>query len=147
MAYDYHGAFENFVGHYAPLYGSHLDDTDERKTLNVAAGLQYWLDEGADPSKINLGLGTYGRGFSLANTSNTDLYAQTWGGSEAGPYTREMGVIGYNEVCELHSEWDYFWDDEQQVPHIVNGNQWIGFDDAKSLQAKVCLIFFVGLLI
>ncbi|NP_001034515.1 chitinase 3 precursor [Tribolium castaneum] len=137
MAYDFHGAFEPFVGHYAPLYASHLDQTDEQKTLNVAAGIQYWLDEGAPPSKINLGLGSYGRGFALADPTNTSLYAATYGGSEAGPYTRAMGVIGYNEVCELYSDWDYFWDDEQQVPHIVKGNQWLGFDDPKSIQLKV----------
>ena len=98
MVYDFHGAFEPFVGHYAPLYASSLDQTDEQKTLNVAAGIEYWLDQGAPASKINIGLGTYGRGFSLADAANTSLYAGTYGGSEAGPYTREMGVIGYNEV-------------------------------------------------
>jgi GH18 family chitinase len=35
MVYDFHGAFESFVGHYAPLYASSLDVTDEQKTLNV----------------------------------------------------------------------------------------------------------------
>jgi GH18 family chitinase len=35
MVYDFHGAFESFVGHYAPLYASSLDATDEQKTLNV----------------------------------------------------------------------------------------------------------------
>jgi chitinase len=137
MVYDFHGAFESFVGHYAPLYASSLDVTDEQKTLNVAAGIQYWLDEGADPQKINIGLGTYGRGFSLADPNNSSLYAGTYGGSEAGPYTREMGVIGYNEICELDSDWEYTWDDEQQVPHIQNGNQWLGFDDQKSIQLKI----------
>lgn len=37
MAYDYHGAFEDFVGHYAPLYPSSLDVTDLQKTLNVVS--------------------------------------------------------------------------------------------------------------
>jgi chitinase len=137
MVYDFHGAFESFVGHYAPLYASSLDATDEQKTLNVAAGIEYWLDQGADPKKINIGLGTYGRGFALADPNNSSLYAATYGGSEAGPYTRAMGVIGYNEVCELYSSWEYTWDDEQQVPHIQNGNQWLGYDDEKSIQLKV----------
>lgn len=53
------------------------------------------------------------------------------------PYTRAMGVIGYNEICELHKDWPYVWDDEQQVPHIVQGNQWFGFDDPKSIGLKV----------
>jgi chitinase len=37
----------------------------------------------------------------------------------------------------LDSDWDYTWDDEQQVPHIQNGNQWLGFDDQKSIQLKI----------
>lgn len=63
-----------------------------------ASGIQYWLDQGAPAEKINMGLGTYGRGFALADSANTSLYAGTYGGSEAGPYTRTMGTIGYNEV-------------------------------------------------
>ncbi|RZC41996.1 Glyco hydro 18 domain containing protein [Asbolus verrucosus] len=137
MTYDFHGAFEKWVGHYAPLYASHLDETDEQKTLNVAAGLQYWLDSGADASKINLGLGTYGRTFTLANASNPDLYAPTYGGGDAGPYTRQMGVIGYNEVCAYESDWERVWDDEQKVPHKVKGTQWFGYDDEESLRYKV----------
>lgn len=72
------------------------------------------------------------------------MYAGTYGGCDAEPYTREMGVVGYNEVCEFHSDWDYFWDDEQQVPHIVRGNQWIGLDDPQSIQKKVHFVVIAG---
>lgn len=137
MAYDFHGSFENFVGHHAPLYGSHLDQTEEQKTLNVDAGIQYWIDQGADPSKINLGLATYGRSFTLADPNNSSLYAGSYGGGDSGPYTRQMGILGYNEICEFDSDWLYVWDDEQQVPHIVNGDQWVGYEDEKSLAIKV----------
>lgn len=29
------------------------------------------------------------------------------------------------------------WDDEQMVPYAYNGNQWVGFDDQRSLKMKV----------
>lgn len=54
--------------------------------------------KGADPSKINMGLATYGRCFTLEDTSNPNLYAPTKGPGKAGPYTRAPGFLGYNEV-------------------------------------------------
>jgi chitinase len=98
MTYDYHGDWETFVGHNAPLYPSHLDETEDQKLLNVAAGIQHWIDLGADPKKINMGIGTYGRTFTLADPSNTELYAPVYGTGEQGPYTEEAGMLGYNEA-------------------------------------------------
>jgi chitinase len=53
---------------------------------------------GADPKKINMGIGTYGRTFTLADPSNTELYAPVYGTGEQGPYTEEAGMLGYNEA-------------------------------------------------
>lgn len=144
MAYDYHGAFEPFIGHYAPLNASHLDVTEEQKGLNVYRGFSYWIERGVPAEKLNLGIGTYGRGFTVADTKNTSLYAPTWGPCQAGPYTGSGGTVGYNEICELYTDWEYVWDDEQQVPHIIKGNQWIGYDDIRSVQLKVKFAKSVG---
>ncbi|XP_018570660.1 chitinase-3-like protein 1 [Anoplophora glabripennis] len=136
MVYDFHGAFEPFVGHFAPLTASSKDDAGNA-TLNVKSGIQHWIDRGADPAKMHLGVGTYGRSFTLADPNNAELYAPTSGGGKSGPYTGQDGVLGYNEICELHSDWTYIWDDEQQVPHRVGGNQWVGYEDERSLALKV----------
>ncbi|KAJ8962573.1 hypothetical protein NQ318_000966 [Aromia moschata] len=138
MVYDLHSAsLDNYVGHVAPLYASSLDDTEERKLLNAAAGIEHWLAKGADPAKINFGVVTYGRSFTLADANNTQLYAPIQGGGHAGPYTGQDGALGYNEICELHSDWAYYWDDEQKVPHRISGDQWVGFEDVNSIKLKV----------
>lgn len=31
----------------------------------------------------------------------------------------------------------YFWDDEQKVPYAVHGDQWVGFDDERSIRLKM----------
>ncbi|EFA06698.1 putative chitinase 2-like Protein [Tribolium castaneum] len=134
MTYDYHGDWEQWVGQNAPLYASHLDQDPD---LNVAAGIQYWIDLGADPKKINIGIGTYGRSFTLADPSNTELYAPVTGTGQPGPYTDEAGMLGYNEICALYSDWTETWDDEQKVPRRVKGDQWVGFDNVKSIQLKM----------
>ena len=45
-----------------------------------------------------MGMPLYGRTFTLANRANNGFKAPTNGGGEAGPYTRESGTLGYNEV-------------------------------------------------
>ncbi len=48
--------------------------------------------------KISMGLATYGRTFTLANSSNTEIGAPSIGPGEAGKYTREKGFMSYYEV-------------------------------------------------
>nr|AYI49821.1 chitinase [Microdera punctipennis] len=106
------------------------------KTLIAIGG---WIARGADPQKLVLGLGVYGRSFSLASASNNQLGAPVTGGGNAGKYTRESGMIGYNEIVELQNEggWTEVWDDVQKVPHMYKGNQWIGYDNPMSITLKV----------
>ncbi|KAG5881304.1 hypothetical protein JTB14_016175 [Gonioctena quinquepunctata] len=138
MAYDYHGAFDSYVGHGSPLHPSSLDyENGRNSTMSVASGIEYWLYKGADPAKINLGIVTYGRSFTVEDPNNFELYAPIIGGGIAGPYTREAGVLGYNEICENHLDWTYYWDDEQMVPHRFGDiDQWVGYEDEKSLTYK-----------
>lgn len=59
-----------------------------------------------------------------------DLFS---GPATAGKYTREPGMLGYNEICELQGShgWTTIFDEEQQVPYSYSGNQWVGFDDVR----------------
>lgn len=34
----------------------------------------------------------------------------------------------------------YVWDDEMKVPYAVHGDQWVGFDDEKSIRNKMTWI-------
>lgn len=63
------------------------------------SGINYWLQTVDDPSKINLGIASFGRSFTLTNPDNSSLYAPATAGLP-GPYTNQTGLIGYNEVRE-----------------------------------------------
>ncbi|GAB6032463.1 Chitinase 2, variant 3 [Chamberlinius hualienensis] len=97
MSYDYHGDWEPYTGLNAPLY-ARPDETEGNKTLNVNFSVNYWIASGAPANKINLGLGTYGRTFSLADPRVHGFYAPVYGPGEGGPYTEEAGDLGYNEI-------------------------------------------------
>ncbi|KAJ8928194.1 hypothetical protein NQ314_019257 [Rhamnusium bicolor] len=138
MAYDFHGSWDGVTGQNAPLYASSIE-TGSTRLLNVDAAIRGWIQRGADPQKIALGLGVYGRSYTLSSSSNTALGAPVSGAGNQGPYTGESGMLGYNEICELQrgGGWTTVWDEQQKVPYTYKGNQWVGYDNPKSIAIKV----------
>lgn len=64
--------------------------------------MEYWISHGGVAAKLNLGIVTYGRTFTLADPTNYSLYAPTVGGGLVGPYTQQIGILGYNEVYKFN---------------------------------------------
>ena len=113
----------------SPRFSSHQD-----------FGVKLWEKMGAPKEKLIIGLATYGRSFTLTSpTLATGMNAPSSGGGKAGEFTRESGFLAFYEVCELLKSGTarYIWDDEQKVPYAVAGDQWVGFDDERSLREKL----------
>ena len=68
------------------------------KRFHQNYSINYWISHGAPRSKIVLGLGSYGRSFTLSRANANGLGAPAPQKGQAGPYTREGGSLGYNEV-------------------------------------------------
>lgn len=60
--------------------------------------VKYWINLGAPPHKLVLGLGLYGRSFTLSSSSNTIVGAPAAGAGIAGTYTGEAGLLASYEV-------------------------------------------------
>ena len=60
--------------------------------------IKYWIQKGAPKDKLNPGIGTYGHSFTLQNENNKGVGAPAKGAGKPGPYTKEGGYLGYNEV-------------------------------------------------
>ncbi|XP_076330487.1 putative chitinase 10 [Tachypleus tridentatus] len=148
MAYDFHGDWENKTGHVAPLY-ERPDESPEDKTLNVDYGVKLWINGGADPKKITMGLPVYGRCFTLKNPNKNGLSVPVTGPGEEGPYTRKPGIMGYNEICEKQmiesNQWTIVRDPHHKVPYMYKDRQWCGYDDGESFQIKAAYIKAMGL--
>lgn len=148
MCYDYGGAWDGRVTANAPLYGK-----DE---LNVQATVELLIDLGASSSKIVLGVPFYGRSFVTRSSSDGKLLEGRLGDPTTdmgfqGPYTKENGFLGYNELCKILSDnrnnsgdgWqsEYNSTIAQNVARWFNAssNEWhvVTYDSMRSVAAKV----------
>ncbi|XP_055636577.1 probable chitinase 10 [Toxorhynchites rutilus septentrionalis] len=145
MAYDYHGQWDKKTGHVAPMY-EHPDDFD--KTFNANFTLHYWIEKGADPRKLVMGMPMYGQSFSLADNNKHDLNARTYGGGEAGDYTRARGFLSYYEICNniREKKWTVVRDRKGRMgPYAYKGDQWVSFDDQYMIRHKSEYVKAMGL--
>lgn len=84
MTYDLHGGWEPFTGHNAPLY-PRSDEIGYQRNLNIDAAIKYWKQNGADPTKLILGLASYGRSFTLSNQAQYNLGSPASGSGSSLP--------------------------------------------------------------
>ncbi|KDR12054.1 putative chitinase 2 [Zootermopsis nevadensis] len=113
MCYDLHGSWDKRVGANAPLKSTQPDDT-----LTVEYAIKYLLKQGAPARKL-VNVPASPKGFP-------------------GPYTKEDGFMGYNEICvNISNGWKTFWDDNSMTPYAVQGNKVITYDDERSIAEKV----------
>ncbi|XP_069998754.1 uncharacterized protein [Penaeus vannamei] len=147
-SYDYHGKWDGQTGHNAPLYPRD-DESPEDKMRNVAHTVMMYLDAGAPPEKVVLGLGFFGRSYLLQDPTNNGFGAPTLTSAFAGPYTKEEGFLGYNEICETQTteggQWTLIWQKSHQVPYMYKDNMWISYDDTMSVGLKVAFAQKLGL--
>jgi GH18 family chitinase len=143
----------NLTGHHAPLFESpeEVDPIHPGHNKNVDWGVNNWLQLGARPEQLLVGLATYGAGFKLTNPAQNGLYALASGPSAAGPYLQTEGVLAYNEYCErmyVDGEidmWTVVRDPNVVSPYTYDGEEWFGYEDSLSVQAKARFALATGL--
>ncbi|KAK0406781.1 hypothetical protein QR680_018801 [Steinernema hermaphroditum] len=132
MAYDFHGSWERQTGVNAPLRAKQGDPYSVEYIAN------HYVQRGFPKNKIAIGVGTYGRGWTLSSASNAGLGAPASGTSKQFPATRTAGIAAYYELCPLLKQGaKRSFDDLSKTPYLVKGDQWFTYDDEESIGAKV----------
>ncbi|CAL1528693.1 unnamed protein product [Lymnaea stagnalis] len=138
MTYDFHGPWGNTLGFNSPLYAS-PSESGWSTQLNLDWVAKYYVSLGAPKSKLNLGIATYGRTFHLANANNHNIGATVSGTGTAGPITKDAGSLAYYEVCDIIKAGGHVtFDNSQRNPYILQGSNWIGYDNQQSVKEKAC---------
>jgi len=138
MTYDMHGGWEDRTGCNAPLYATEEDQVLSGYDLSVSWAVDYWIANGASPSQLTLGLGSYGRGWTLADTSNSGFNAPASGKSAPGASTKEAGYLSYYECEERISQGaTEVYDSDRECVYIASGGEWIGYDNSRSICEKI----------
>jgi len=147
MTYDMHGGWDGETGHNSPLVsGNGWSNYDY--PLSSTWAVDYWINQGAEPSKLILGIGTYGRSFTLNDANNHGFRAPAKTGN-AGPKTGENGYWSYYEIQDMidSGKLTRKWDDKRKVPYAYSttSKQWVGYDDEQSIALKIDMVKRKGL--
>lgn len=136
MTYDFHGHWDKQTGHVAPLYYYPGDTYDY---FNANFSINYWIEKGAPPSKLVMGMPLYGQAFTLEKASDNDVNSKITGPGTAGKYTRAAGFLAYYEICDkvINGDWTVVRDEEGRIgPYAYKDRQWVSYDDVAEIRRK-----------
>ena len=103
--------------------------------------VNFWLENGASPSKLVVGVPLYGRSFTLDNPANNGVGARARDGAP-GRYTEEEGFLAYFEFCQDFTSRVHV---PNVGPYAFRGDQWASFDDENIIREKAQWIQNQGL--
>lgn len=99
MGFDYYTPKRNpkEVDYPAPLY----ELIDRHPDNNADHLVGRWLEAGAVPDKLILGIPTFARAWKMTTDSAISGVPpfETDGAADEGPYTKNPGLLSYPEVC------------------------------------------------
>lgn len=133
MSYDLHGTWDSTDKWIGSIVQAHTNLTE------IDLALQLLWRNNIDPAKVVLGLGFYGRTFTLAQPSCTSPGCPFSGGGNAGDCTDNVGTLSYAEIQRVIAKGakvDLIKD--AAVKRVLwGGNQWASYDDADTFKMKV----------
>ncbi|OJJ36372.1 hypothetical protein ASPWEDRAFT_108842 [Aspergillus wentii DTO 134E9] len=134
MSYDLHGVWDGHDPYIGKVVGAHTNLTEIAQAMDLL-----WRND-VDPSKIVLGIGFYGRSFTLSDPSCTKPGCPFSGGGANGTCTQTSGILSYKEIQEIitDSENVPVWEEEAGVMYLTwDENQWVSFDTNQTFKQKV----------
>lgn len=144
MTYDLYGGWDTTKG--TNLH-SQLKSPKEGE-LSGDSTIQQWVAAGARKEKLNLGLATYSRSFTLASSEkNQGIYAAATGFGKEQPFSQQKGTATMYEMNKLIADGaDSTFDPERCAAYLQDGDLWMGYDDVETMKCKAKYVKEQGLL-
>ncbi|KAM3426153.1 hypothetical protein NHJ13734_009626 [Beauveria thailandica] len=133
MSYDLHGVWDS-----SNPIGNHVLSHTNLTEIDLALDL-FWRVN-VDPSSIVLGIGFYGRSFQLTDPSCWKPGCRFSGPGAAGKCTSTPGILSYREIKQILQSTGAtsYLDKEAAARYMVyDNNNWISYDDAHTIKAKI----------
>ncbi|KAI8940612.1 hypothetical protein NX059_001884 [Plenodomus lindquistii] len=133
MSYDIHGTWDGNSPYTQAIVQPHTNLTE------ISQGLDLLWRNNIKPAKVVLGLGFYGRSFTLSSPSCTTPGCAFAGGADPGECTKTSGILSNAEIQRIikANSLQPVLDKDAAVKYIVwNDNQWVSYDDEETVQMK-----------
>ncbi|KAF4634253.1 hypothetical protein G7Y89_g3858 [Cudoniella acicularis] len=136
MSYDIHGVWDSTNKYTGPYICPHTNLTE------IKDGLSLMWRAGVTPEKVVLGLGWYGRSFTLTdpNCNKPNGICQFSSGGNPGSCTDSAGTLSNAEIKRIlaSSGAVQSFDPVAAVKWATWGtNQWVSYDDGQTMQLKI----------
>ena len=133
MSYDLHGTWDSTDKFIGPYIAAHTNLTEIDTALSLL-----WRNN-INPGNVVLGLGFYGRSFTLADPNCTIAGCVFTSGANAGQCTQSVGTLSYAEIQRIIAQGATVTEDVTAAVKMVvyDTNQWVSYDDEETLKLKV----------
>ncbi|KAF3017889.1 hypothetical protein E8E14_013004 [Neopestalotiopsis sp. 37M] len=133
MSYDLHGTWDSTDPYIGPVINAHTNLTEITQSLDLL-----WRND-IDPKKVVLGLGFYGRSFTLTDPSCNKPGCPFSAGGKPGPCTASAGTLSYSEIRAIvDAGATPELDKDAMIKSITwDSNQWVSYDDQETLKMKL----------
>ena len=133
MTYDFHGTWDPKTNHHSALFASPRDpSTGDQKFYNSNDAIEAFISRGVPASKLTLGIGFYGRGWTNVPNGGTNGLYQS---GTAAPGTYEAGNEDYKVLKNLN--WPIYTDNDAMATWIYNGTTFWSYDSPALIRTKM----------
>ncbi|XP_030368868.1 acidic mammalian chitinase-like [Scaptodrosophila lebanonensis] len=130
LTHDFRTPYALRLTHNAPLGNN----------SNIELAVIHWAKHSGMPSKLLLGIPFFASTYTLQNPNLTAVGSYSNGPGSLTALSGQVGCMGYNEFCTQASRWTQKYDANAQVAYAYSGNQWLSYDNARSIAEKMRLV-------
>jgi len=131
MCYDYTGEWSTTTAHHSNLYRNDKSPY----AINIDDSVKRYIAAGIPAEKLVLGIPAYGYGWTGVTNEKNGLY------QPAQNFIDIYNVdLTYHTLCKNYinnNGYVRYWDEQAKAPYLFNGNEFITYDDPKSVALKM----------